>query len=526
MKFKRRIAGMLLGCAAAFGSAAIVATPANAQNEEGQGERRRRSETLDPAVARVLQEVFELIQAEQYPEAKAQLNKLIAERGDRMKPYDKSTTYELLGSVEVNLENYRGALNAFQTALNANGLPPERNNQLRYFIAQIYFQLEQYQQAIQGLNAWIREAQAAGQTIDPNAYYLLAVAHVSKEPSDYRAAMAPGERVIDLRGGDNRKGDYDLLNLIYSELGENTKRGALLERMINIWPGERSYWTQLAGLYSNTGRDQEAFSVLEVAYRAGLLERESEIITLVNYYSFFDNPFRGAKLLSREMEAGRVERDLDNLILLSQLWSQSREHKRAIPVLQEAANRSSAGLLSYRLGQVLLADEQYRAAESALETALNKGGMNPRQTGDAWLLLGTARFSQAGPGERGKRSEARAAFVNATRYTAAQRQARDWVTYIDAINDTERRQDDLERAQRIEAIEDNIERLKTQAQVCRLQGGEGCDDILAQIDQQREELARLRRGGGASSEDGDAAPADGEEEGASNDDASDAEDEN
>jgi len=516
MLFRKTRAGLMLSCAMALGGFAMLAvapTPVAAQEDE-EGGRRRRSETLDPAVARVLQEVFELMQEEQYQPARTQVRQLIAERGDRMEAYDKSTTYELLGSIEVNLENYTGALSAFQTALNTGGLPPERNNQLRYFIAQLQFQLERYQQAISGLTTWIRDAQAAGQTVDPNAYYLLAAAYVQLQPPNYRAALPYAERVVAARGSgpDASKSDFDLLNLIYSELGENNKRADLLEQMVNIWPNERSYWTQLAGLYSTIGRDQEAFSVLEVAYRPGLISRESEIITLVNYYSFFENPYRGAKLLEKEMQAGRVDRDLDNLVLLSQLYSQSREHKRAIPVLREAAQMSARGELSYRLGQVLLADEQYAPAERALVQAINKGGMSQRQIGDAWLLLGTARFSQAGPGDRAVRSRAREAFVNATRYSNSRAQARQWVTYIDAIADTERKQDELERAQRIEATQDNIERLRTQLQVCRLQGGEDCAGIEDRIDQQRDELRRLNAGEEApASEEEGAAEADGED---------------
>ena len=512
MGFKRQIAGLMLGWAAfAAAGAAVVVMPsaAFAQDQQEDEQPRRRSETLDPAVARSLQGVFEQMQAEQYQAALAGLNQLISERGDRMKPFDRATTYELRGSVYASLENYPAALRDFQTALDTGALPPDRNNQLRYFIAQLHFQLEQYQQAINGLDNWIRSAQAAGQTVDPNAYYLLAAAYVQLQPPNYRAAMPNAERVVAARGSgpEPKKADFDLLNLIYSELGENNKRASLLERMINIWPGERSYWTQLAGLYSTTGKDREAFAVLEVAYRAGLLEREGEIVTLINYYSFFDNPYRGAKVLDREMQAGRVDRDLDNLVLLSQLYSQSREHKRAIPVLREAAQMSDKGELSYRLGQVLLADEQYAAAERALVSALNKGGMNSRQTGDAWMLLGTARFSQAGPGDRATRARAREAFVNARRYSTAARQAGDWITYIDAINDTERRQDELERTQRIEALRDNIERLRTQNQVCRLQNQGNCDQFEERIAQQRAELERLSAGGPAAQEEAPAADA-------------------
>ena len=116
-------------------------------------------------------------------------------------------------------------------------------------------------------------------------------------------------------GAEPRKGYFDLANLIYSELNDNNKRTPLLERMVNYWPNEKSYWTQLSGAYSVMGQDRDAFSVLEVAYRAGLIKTENELLTLIQYYSFFDNPYRGALLLEREMNAGNIKRVQKNLIL-------------------------------------------------------------------------------------------------------------------------------------------------------------------------------------------------------------------
>ncbi|MDZ7628930.1 MAG: tetratricopeptide repeat protein [Parvularculaceae bacterium] len=453
----------------------------NAQEGEGENQPRRRSETLDPAVAKVLGEVFELqnLKPPQLQPSLQKLNDLIAARPN-MKPYDKSTTYQMRGSIKVQLDDYQGALRDFQASLDAGGLPPNQNNQLRYFIAQIQFQLENYQAAIQGLNAWIASARAEGTPVDANAYYLLAAAYTQVTPPNWRAASGPAEQAIAART-EPKKSDHDLLNLIYSELGENSKRGPLLEKMINLWPNERAYWVQLSGFYSQTQKDKDAFAVLEVAYRAGLLTRESELITLVNYYSYFDNPFRGAKLMEREMEAGRIAKNIKNLTLLSQLWSQSREHKRAIPVLRQAAQSSGDGELYYRLGQVLLADEQYADADRALTQAINKGGMNAQKTGDAWLLIGTARFSAGKPEDCNQRSRARQAFVNAQRYPNSSRQASDWVTYIDAITRTLGDQDKLEQQQNEDARLDQMARLKQAIQVCRLRGGADCTGQEAQL---------------------------------------------
>lgn len=515
MRGKFRTLG--LSAVASFSAALLLTaapTPAHALQAQCDAEEGGPAKTLSPRIGQRIQELYEFMQNDQWNEALAGFNELINGRGDSMSAYERSTVYELRANVKVNLDDYPGALRDMETALNANGLPPARNNQLRYFIAQLNFQLERYSTAVAGLNEWINTARQCGVAVDPNAYYLLAAAYVSIEPPNYRAAEGPIEQA--LAGMEEpRKNYFDLANLVYSELNRRDKRQSLLERMVNLWPGEKSYWTQLSGSYSQSERDRDAFAVLEVAYRAGLLETESELITLIQYYSFFENPYRGAVLLEREMNAGNIDRDQDNLILLSQLWSQAREHKRSIPILQEAARNSSRGELSYRLGQVLLADEQYAAAQSALESAINKGGMDRNDIGDAWLLLGTARFSQAGPSDTGRWSSARQAFRNAQRYENARRRATEWIAYINAVEDTYWSGLDLEYQQEMEVCAADIARFERDRRIRDLQNR---STDPAEEQREAERIAecqaleaqglpsRRRNGGGGSSDGGDNAP--------------------
>lgn len=524
MKLKKTLVGAFLsgvafvGGSGAAGLVMVWPSAAMAQEGEGEGEEegsgRKRAESLDTATAKVLQEVFELTSAKppQLQTALTKLNQLVDARGAGMKPFDKSSVYEFRASVKYQLEDYRGSLRDFEQALAAGGFDNKRNNQIRYYIAQLNMQLENFPEAIRGLNEWIALAKRDGVTVDANAYYLLAAAYVSSTPPNYRAAASPAENAIAART-EAKKSDYDLLNLIYSETNEPTKRGPLLEKMVNLWPGERGYWVQLSGYYSQTGKDAEAFAVIEVAYRVGLLTKESDILTLVNFYSFFDNAYRGAKLLEREMEAGNVARNTKNLTLLSQLWTQAREHKRAIPVLRQAASSAPNGELFYRLGQVLLADEQYVEAERSLQSAISRGGLSAEKVGDIYMLLGTARFSQAGPGDCAKRGSARSAFISATRYPKSSKQARDWVGYIDAINRTEEDQNRLEAAQLEEQRVADISRLKQQTQVCRLQGGSNCAVVetrLKELETSGPVKPKASCLSGGAPDEGAAAPAEGE----------------
>lgn len=451
-------------------------SPAAAQDGgQGQPPESRQAESLDPAVARDLLAAYENLQNERPGQAVTQLDALLAQRGDSMKPFDRASVLQIRGSALVGMDRFDRALADFAAALELNALPPEQTQQLRFNLAQLHFRQENHRQAIRYLEPWMAAADEPGD----NAYYMLAAAHYFLD--EYAQAVAPAEKAIQLSASAERR-YYELANILYSQLDRPEPRVRLLSRMIRHWPDEAIYWKQLAALYNEMGRARDSFATLEVAYRNGLVDGEDDIVSLAQFYSLFDNPHRGAELLAREMQAGRVSRTVGHLETLSQLWSQAREHRKAIPVLREAAKLSDTGELSLRLGQVLFADEQYPAAETALAAAINKGGLDGDDRAETWLLLGTARFNQAGPGDRDIRARADKAFANAHGFDRTRDSATAWRRYIRAIDDTETRQASLEAEQAAALAAAAEQRALTTCRARRLSGrtlGEDCRERLA-----------------------------------------------
>ncbi len=474
---------------------ALMALPQHswAQDGEAQQEEREQVESLNPIVARDLLTAYELLQEEKFREGLAVLDKLMAERGANMKPFDQASVLQIRGSARVNLDQFKGAISDFKKAYSLKALPAAQNLQLLFNIAQLEFQAENYKEAIRHLEAWLKEADSP----DANAYYLLAAAYFYEK--NFKAARAPIEKAISL-ASEPKKQYYDLANIVYAEQSLVSPRINLLERIIENWPADASYWKQLVGLFMEQDRRKEAFVTLEVGYRSGVITDESDIAALAQFYSVFNNPHRGAQMLEKEIADGRVEKNVDNLELLSQLWSQAREHKKAIPVLREAARMSDTGMLSYRLGQTLLADEQNDAAEGALESAINKGGLSDSATPDAWMLLGTARFNQAGPGDKSKRMEADEAFRNAQRYNATRKRAGEWREYIAAINNTEARQAALEAQQRAELAEAARERELSACRAQQISGGEISDTCVELLERQEQEATEATDSGAGEEE--------------------------
>jgi len=434
--------------------------------------------TLDPRVAQDLLEAYELLEEDENQEALEQLNSLMNRRGDSMKPFDKASVLQIRGTTYVNLEDMDRALADFSAALDLNALPEDQQNRLRFNLAQIYFVNERYEESIRLFEEWMK----ADVEVTDTAWFMLGAAYYNLD--NYQKALESIQSAVDV-SPEPQKRYYDLLNAIYSELGNVDDRTGLLETMVELWPDSLSYWRQLSSLYLEQDDQLKSFAALETAYVNGLITSGDDIVMLAQYYSTFDNPHRGASLIEKEMEAGRVERNVKNLELLSQLWSQAREHNKAIPVLREAARMSDEGLLSFRLGQSLLANEQNEEAETALESALDKGGLEDSRRAEAWMLLGNARFNQAEPGDRDQRNAADEAFAQAEKFASTRQQASDWRGYINAINQTERRQAALEEEQGEVLASAARERLLTACRAQQLAGSElseQCATLLSESD--------------------------------------------
>src|SRR6056297_3662278 len=432
--------------------------------------------TLDPRVAQDLLDAYELLEEDEYQEALVKLNRLMDRRGDSLKDFDKASVLQIRGTTHVNLEDMDSALEDFSAALNLEALPEDQQNRLRFNLAQIYFVNERYEDSIRLFEEWMQ----ADVEVTDSAYFMLGAAYYNLD--NYEKALEAIKDAVEV-APEPEKRYYDLLNAIYSQMGNVDDRTGLLEKMVELWPDSLGYWRQLSSLYLEQDEQLKAFAALESAYVGGLVTSGDDIVMLAQYYSTFDNPHRGASLIEKEMEAGRVERNVKNLELLSQLWSQAREHNKAIPVLREAARMSDEGLLSFRLGQSLLANEQNEEAEQALETALEKGGLEESRRAEAWMLLGNARFNQAEPGDREQRNDADQAFAQAEKFSSTRRQASDWRGYINAINQTERRQAALEEEQGEVLATAARERLLTACRAQQLAGtelSERCAALLAE----------------------------------------------
>ncbi|MCQ8185636.1 tetratricopeptide repeat protein [Parvularcula maris] len=483
-----------LGGVAALLAASSVTTistalePAYAQQSRAEREeedRRRRRQTLSERSGRALNDALNLAN-EEPPQIQAAIQRLDQLLARNVSPYDEATALEIRGNLHYQNDNSQAALRDLQRALDLDVLPSDREKGLIRGIAGLYYQAEQFDRTISFMQAYIRDYP---DEVEANDYFILAGAFAQQ--GNYRAALRPAEQALaaDRAAGSRSEQYYSLLNLIYSETGEVTKRLSLLEQMVEYFPSQSSYWSQLAFMYAEADRRRDALAVLEVSYKAGLITDEDKIINLAQFYYDQNNPYRGAVLLDAEMRSGTVKRTLSNLELLAQLWAAAQEQERAIAILTEAAPKRDDGRLYYQLGQSYLANEEYDKSVQNLRQAIRRGGLDDREVGNAYVLIGTALFQQDSE-SKPARTAAKAEFQRAVRYSSSRSSAQSWIEYINTIETTLERQAQVEFSQAVARTERQIERCQTILDVIELGGSTqvpeadlaACRDLLAKVE--------------------------------------------
>jgi tetratricopeptide (TPR) repeat protein len=135
-------------------------------------------------------------------------------------------------------------------------------------------------------------------------------------------------------------------------------------------------------------------------------------------------PYPAAQLLEKALEENRLLQDDANAFeLLSTAWIQARDFDKALPPLKRAAELSSDGKLYIRLAQVHLQREELDAAEAALRSAFDKGGLP--SLGDAQLLMGITLFGQQRP------DQAVRWFSQAREHAQTREEAEIWLRHVE-----------------------------------------------------------------------------------------------
>ena len=357
----------------------------------------------------------ELLQNDNPQAALQHINKL---RSMELNCYEQGAVLKLGAAIKIQANDYAGAARDLQAAIDQGYVPEAEKAKTYYQIFQIYLSQNDLQRALDYSKRWMN----AGGTPDRDDMWRLAV--MNQKLDNNQESLKWAERVFEIDGSNAEREVYDFLIYLYDATGQRAKKAALLEQLLAKNPNERRLWDAIAGDYFQANEERKAFEVQKAMYLGGILQKEDELMRVVNFYNRFNVPYHAARTLEKEMNAGRISKTYDRMELLANLYQVAREFDKAIPVIEEAARMNDSGAMYERLGRSYAELQNWEKTEDAMVKALNAGGVKDR--GLVWVLIGQSRY------ERGDRDGAREAFRNANN-----RGGRGWLQFMDSEERTE-----------------------------------------------------------------------------------------
>ncbi len=317
-------------------------------------------------------------------------------------------------------ENNAGAMNVYKELLTIPTLEDQMRKQTLYTLAQLSTMEEEYSAAIKLMDEWF--VLELNPSSDPYILYAQNLYQVSR----YGDMVAPIEQAMAVAVKRNKpvKEDwYTLLNFAYFQQENYAKVRDIQKILLVNWPKKR-YWFSLAGAYTELGEDANLMHAYNAAHTQGLLEKESELITMAQLYMQNEVPYMAGSLIEKEMASGRIKKNGKNYRLLSQAWQLAQEDEKSVPALQAAAKQSDEGELNLRLGNAYLNLGRYGECVAAIQAGVRKGGI--KSPDNAQISLGMCLYNQK------KYNEAIAAFRQARKTARSRRLADQWIRVIDS----------------------------------------------------------------------------------------------
>jgi tetratricopeptide (TPR) repeat protein len=404
----------------------------------------KQAQAVSKEVYERIQKAQEMVDAKDYRGALDTLNRLY--NPDKLTEYEQANVLNYIGFVYYNMDDINNALRSFEKLLLIPSLEPQLAKQTTLTLAQLYTMQEQYTKALSTLDKWFVMEPNPG----PDQFILKAqiLYNLNRYP-DMIKPIETAMKVARERDKPVKEDWWNLLSFAYFQQEDYRKVRDIQKTLLENWPKAR-YWKTLAGAFTELGEDEKLIYAYDAAHTQGMLEKDTEFVTMAQLYLQAEVPYKAATLLQEKMDAGVVPKNEKNYRLLSQAWMLSMEDAKAIPALQAAAKLSEDGELDLRLANSYLNIGEYGECVSAANAALRKGGL--KNPDNAQISLGMCLYNLR------RYDDATAAFRSAARVPRSQRTANQWMRVIEA---------ELERNRQIRLAEDAARKKREQLEAKR-----------------------------------------------------------
>jgi tetratricopeptide (TPR) repeat protein len=272
---------------------------------------------MSQATHKKMQRVHGYMQNKKYDNAISLLAKL--EASAKSRPGELAQIYQTMGFSYIEMKNEKKAAQFFEKALALKFLPKGPSLSTMYMLAQLYASEEQYQKGEKMLLEWFASSEKPG----GGAYALLA--NIYAQSKKKKAAFANIDKAISLEPTPS-KAWLQLATALAFELKKYARAEIFLKLLTKRFPEDKSHWKQLAGVYIHLEKGKLALATLELAQKAGHLDKQADILHLVSLYLNRRIPYWAAMTMEDAFKKKNTRVDREKpLFAWSKLYAGRRE---------------------------------------------------------------------------------------------------------------------------------------------------------------------------------------------------------
>ena len=407
----KKLSTSLVVVASLLVAQAPFANYAEAAGAEKVEKKKRPTQLVGPRVGKKVQKAFEAYSADDIKGALVILLDI-----DASKEYDKAYVSRMVAVMYATLgDNDQKTIEYLKKALKPDILNEGDQSESLKLLGDMQMQTKDYKGALKTYYAWMDfSGKSDGQT-----YVKIANAYYSLKQLD--KVIEPADNAIAAFGDKQNQNPYILKITSYYERKKYKEAVNVLETVIQVFPENKQWWTQLPMFYLLIEDYDKAVQTLDLAYKLGHLDKEGQIKTLASLYSQSEAPYKAAQLLEKHIASGLVTRDDKNISTLANAWHSAQHIDKAESYYGELAKMTSNAKHYRKQGMLLKQDEQFAKAIVALNKAIELGVSNQ---GRIQMSIAESYFYLE------KYKKAYAAIQKAMKDPSARKSAKGWKNFI------------------------------------------------------------------------------------------------
>ena len=358
------------------------------------------------AVAVALKAAQEAMQKKQWDTALTEIKKAAAV--EKKTPFEAYQIDEFTGFVLIQQKKFGEAAPVFKRMLNSGLMPPDQVDERTKTVAQLYFQVKDYNKASQWSKKWLDK--------HPNTEDMSILLGQSQYLlNDFKGAATTMMNVVNNAEKAGRKPDENWIQIVMSSYFKMQPQdkdgiGSALKKMVRYYP-KAEYWENLVDIYRRKeSGDRIALGYYRLMNDVGILKDKGDFVEMAQLAIDAGVPGEAQASMQKGMDSGvlkvadKTEQGRYDRLMAS-ATKQSDLDRKTLAQQQAEADKAGTGQVLVGLGQAYLSYGETDKAIAALEKGIAKGGVTDAD--EAQISLGMAYL------KKGQKDQAREAFKKA-----------------------------------------------------------------------------------------------------------------